>query len=261
MESLVHCLHRQKLIQHRTLTLHLSEGSGRMRFGSGFSKWWTAKLETVGVDRSWAVQLAGISLLRSRGSNNSSNSNGRSSLQNMIDKPTQVLLDSGSQGLRGPSVSIEALAEAIGADRRGPGHHFRVPCSQLSSLPSLVLELPMAAHRQLHGKDRNMPRIKAVSSSSRRTALGVVLSAESLVANSTGEWCTLQLRSNGVEGPWVLGEVFFRKMHAVAFDFVTQGIVIDPLEHAAVLVDHSQPQVQSEIKLRTLLRTKALTET
>jgi len=251
MESLVHCLYRQKLIQHRIVSLHLAEHSGLMRFG-GSPNWWTARLAVVGVDQSWAVELNGISL-------HSSNSSSRT-LQSVTDKRTQVFLDSGSQGLRGPAAGIKALAQAIGADQSGPGGHPRVLCSRLSSVPDLVLQLPMLAHRQLHKTDI-LTRLHLTSSQSRGTTLGIVLPARSLVGNSTGKWCTLQLRSTGVRGQWVMGEVFFRKMHAVAFDFVTQGIVIDPLEHAAVLVDSIQPQPEIRKHHRTLLSTEALTET
>lgn len=227
MESLVHCLYRQKAIQHRVVTLCLSDSSGLMRFG-GSPNWWTVKLATVGVDSSWAVKLEGIAL----------RSNGSNSLQTVVDTPAQVVLDTGSQGLRGPSGSIRAIAEAIGAHQSGPEDHFQLLCSRLSSVPDLVLQLPMQANRLLRATtNRSMTRVKSTSSHSRGIALGVVLPVRSLVVNATGKHCNLQLRSGGSRAPWIFGEVFFRQMHAVAFDFVTQGIVIDPLERAAVLVD------------------------
>lgn len=188
--------------QHRVFCLQLTPTGGTLTLGSVPQ---TVQLNSVPMPPAsdcghWTVPLRSLSV----------QSSGSSSSSQKLVHDAEAILDSGSDGIIGPTFAVIELANRLGASpgKAGEGYggevtFYEVSCDAALNLPSVTLDLGNA----------------------QGTTTSVTLRGSDLVkAGRDGEE-TCHLRVAGWETQsWILGAVFLTRLQGVSFD-VDSGIV------------------------------------
>lgn len=214
--GLLDCLQDQKRLRQRVFALEMGPEKGKLTLGfvpTEFRNNLVAMPPMVYCGK-WEVPL------------------GSMSVQMWNDQPpvgfnlggkggdrVNAILDTGTQGLVGPTFAVIELARGLGAEpgkaKGGYGGQidfYTVPCGARGTLQHLILQVGM-------GKTNE-------------TSVNVTLTGSDLVgsngitADGTGK-CTLHLAGWETD-VWILGQIFLRKLTAVVYDIDKAAVSIVP---------------------------------
>lgn len=222
IEGLVQCLQRRGRISFRRIGISLNDEGGVLQLGyQGVGE---AVFPLVGSG-TWSVRISELSVEQRK--------NGMpSSKTQVLARADSAILDTGSRGIHGPPAEIDRLILALGAQRFNDGT-LRVHCK--------AQELP-AVNLRLQSKDGN-------------NVLVQIPAKQFLRELDSSGWCSLDL-AHSKSGLWILGDVFFRQMEVVVFDYeknevsctqrtdaITQKPTSLPFSHLTNTKDHQPHSV------------------
>jgi len=197
--------------QHRVFGLQLTPTGGTLTLGPLPQ---AVQLNLIKMPASencghWTVPLLALGV----------QSRGDSAVAQNIVRNADALLDSGSDGIIGPTFAVIDLARRLGASSAKPGDgyggevtFYTVPCD--ADLPSVTLSLGEA----------------------QGATTTVTLRASDLISAAKDGEETCHLRVVGWETQsWILGAVFLARLQAISFDVDSGVVAIAP---KAFQVDH-----------------------
>jgi len=190
---------------HRVFGLELTPEGGSLHLG-GVPHDIKSNLISMPTAQScghWTVPLVSLSVQKSG-----------DSTEAMQVSDAEAILDSGTNGIIGPTFSVIKLARELGASpsKAGEGYggevtFYEVPCDATMDLPSLSLVLG----------DKS------------GTTVNVALKGADLIAKADGDEDVCHLRVAGWDTQsWILGAAFLTHVQAISFDIDVGSVAIAP---------------------------------
>jgi len=162
----------------------------------------------------WSVPLLSLSLDEGVGG---------STPHNRLDSGGEAIIDSGTDSIVGPTFTVIALAQALGAEP-GPAiegyggqvSFFTVPCASRLTLPNMTLSLGSPG-----------PDTQAFVTLGAEDLIGPpsASSSASLASSGIEERCRLRIVGWETQS-WILGKIFLRRLRGTVFDLDRRRVAL-----------------------------------
>lgn len=200
----------------RIVSLQLGESGGMLTVGSIPPEMQGSLVFMPGQDDCghWSVPLVDLHLENGAGSMPS---------KNYLQSEAQAIIDSGTDGIVGPTFTVIALAEALGAKAApaiegygGEVSFYTVPCTARLTLPNITLSLgspglDTQGSVTLVGEDLVVPPSVSASAVDAPAA--------------SDERCHLRLVGWETQS-WILGKAFLKRLRGAVFDLDRRGVAL-----------------------------------